>query len=73
MYKRKANSKKTITKHTRKEIDNVRQWFSLPRQVEAFRECLKCRRMFESTHIGNRVCEGCFKVAYNGFREGEIE
>lgn len=34
-----------------------------PQNTVAMRGCLRCRRAFRSTHIGNRLCEPCRNYA----------
>ena len=49
-------------KHTAKAKNQVRilrEQFGLEQHVEKTRDCLRCERPFESTHLGHRLCDNC--------------
>ncbi len=42
--------------------DIARRAMKPARLAEAQRPCLRCHRLFKSSHCGNRLCTGCLKL-----------
>lgn len=40
-------------------MSSIRRYFGLKKTEPMNRNCLSCRKSFESDWIGNRVCDGC--------------
>lgn len=52
-----------ITIKAKRNIDKIRKDFGLPPIKEQNRKCLRCDRMFFSTHIANCICSLCITSA----------